>query len=251
MLRGLELGFQPGHLSRASARMARCAQLVQGFVQLEDFFEKFRRRLLLVLAFPAHPGESQQILHPAHRIAQRAVGIVQLRGAYQRELPLGLRGALEVIGMQLPGERMEFLLELRRVEGELLRQAEEREVVGATRQRLDLSARRAELRAAGRRRAIPARCWCRRSGRCAHYWIPIPKPSPRTLSYRRRLAGIVALLEVPEGASETLALRKRRVLPRRAKKMAGGIPLPANHAFRPPRDEGLALSSERESSITL
>src|SRR5882762_7638902 len=93
----------------------------------------------------------------SNRILERAIGVIQLRRAVQRKLALVLRGAHEIIGMQLPGERMKPLFEVRQVEHELPRQGKKREVIGAARQRLNFSARGAKVRAPGSRGTTPAR----------------------------------------------------------------------------------------------
>src|ERR1700726_3374681 len=77
--------------------------------------------------------------------------------------------------MQLPGERVKPLFEIRQVDGEFPRQAEKREVIGVSRQRLDFSARRAKVRAASRPGTAPARFGsCRCDGWCAHDLIILP-----------------------------------------------------------------------------
>jgi hypothetical protein len=61
------------------------------------------------------------------------------------------------------------LLEIREINRKLLRQTEKCEEVGAARQRLNLSAGGAKVRASSRRRTAPARQECSLSdGRCAH-----------------------------------------------------------------------------------
>src|ERR1700684_1737172 len=102
-----------------------------------------------MLPFPAHAGKTQQIFDARHRIAQGAIGVVQLRGALERKLALEFRGAHEIIRVQLPGERLKPLLEVSQSKRKLSRQAEKREIICAPRQRLDLSASRAEMRAPG------------------------------------------------------------------------------------------------------
>src|ERR1019366_1175868 len=145
------------------------AHLIERFIQLKYFLEQLGRRLLLLRAFPAQAGEAKQIFDASHGIAERAVGVIELRGAVQRKLPLVPRSAHEIIGMQLPGKRVKPQFEIRQVELEFSGQAEKREVIGAARQRLNLSARGTEVRAAGRRGTAPARHRCRRcDGWCAH-----------------------------------------------------------------------------------
>ena len=60
------------------------AQFVERFVELENFFEQFRRRLLLLFAFFARAFEFEQIFDASDGIAQHAIGVVQLRAALQR-----------------------------------------------------------------------------------------------------------------------------------------------------------------------
>jgi hypothetical protein len=64
---------------------------------------------------------------------------------------------------------METLFETVQIQSQLSRQPEGCEVIGTLRQRLNLSAGRAEVRGAGGCGAAPAICECRHgSGRCAH-----------------------------------------------------------------------------------
>src|SRR5579864_3698543 len=66
-----------------------------------------------------------------------------------------------MVGMQLPGERMEALLEGGQVQSQFPRHAEKSEVIGALWKRLNFSAGRAKVRAAGGCRAVAAICRCR------------------------------------------------------------------------------------------
>lgn len=153
-LRRFEPAAQAGE---AAAIVAACsAQFIERFVQLEDLFQQLRGGLLPGGAFLAHAALAQQIFHAAHRLAQRAVGVVQLRGAVQRHFALARLGEHKTVGMQLPAQLMEALLERRGVNPQLGRQPQQRKVVGAGRDRLNLAAAFAELSVVGAGVATPA-----------------------------------------------------------------------------------------------
>jgi hypothetical protein len=125
--------------------------------------------LLLFLAFLAHAVKAEQVLGAGDRFAQRSVRVIEPRRKVEREMPFVLGGLREAVGMQLPGKRVEALLERAQVQSQLSRQAEKREVVAARRERLDLSAGWAEMRAGCGGGAVPAICLCRNGCRwCAH-----------------------------------------------------------------------------------
>ena len=56
---------------------------------------------------------------------QRPVGVVQIRRPLEAGAPLGRRRVVEIVGMKLPAERAEALLEIRGVDRQLPRQPEE------------------------------------------------------------------------------------------------------------------------------
>src|SRR4029077_364318 len=120
--------------------------------------------------------------------------------------------------MQLPGERMEALLERAQVQIQFLWQTENREVIGATREGLNFSAGGAEMRAACCCIAAPA---CRGSChgcRCRTHDLILGAGSS---SAGFSLWGLVF-------ASTNLHSLKPALL----KKMVGGLPIPANHAIQ-------------------
>src|SRR5882762_10947948 len=88
--------------------------------------------------------------------------------------------------MQLPGERVKPLFEIRQVYREFLGQGEKRKVIGASRQWLNFSARRAKVRAAGRRGTAPAGLRsCRCDGWCAHDLMILPLQNSGWYSWER------------------------------------------------------------------
>src|SRR3979490_1818338 len=109
--------------------------------------------------------------------------------------------------MQLPGERMKPLFEIRQVERELPRHAKKREAIGAGRQRLNFSARGAKVRSAGSRGTTPARQRrCGSDGGCAHDLITLPPEIPRWRAERTSVAKAPDLDPPDVAADGSLAL---------------------------------------------
>jgi len=126
LLSGLQARFQCRQIVAGGLCFA---QLVERFIQLEDFFEEFGRRLLFVLAFFAHVLEAQEIFDAGDGILQRAVGIVQLRTPAKRQLAFFFRGVDEIVRMELPAKLQVFLLERILFNPQLAREAENGKIV--------------------------------------------------------------------------------------------------------------------------
>src|SRR6266481_7843086 len=150
---GLETYSQGGQVA---ARFLSFAKLVERFVQLENFFEKFRRRLLLVFAFLARAFDAQEVLDAADGIAQGAIGVVQFGAALEGKIALQFRGIHEIIGMQLPAQLKKFLFEAVHLDPQFFRHLEERKIIGRLRNLLKLAATGTEMRAQGAFVAVPA-----------------------------------------------------------------------------------------------
>src|SRR6266850_2073475 len=150
---GLEALSQRGEIA---ARFPGFAKLVERFVELKNFFEKFRRGLLLVLAFLARAFDAQEILDAADGIAQGAIGVVQFGAALEGKFALHFRGVYEIIGMELPAQLKKFSLEAVHLNPQIFRQFEERKIVERLRNLLQLAATGTEMRAQGALVAVPA-----------------------------------------------------------------------------------------------
>jgi len=130
LLGGFKACFQ---CSEIASRCLGLSKFVERFVQLEDFFQQFGRRLLLFLSLFSLALKTQQILYAAHRVAENAIGIIQFRAALQRKLALILAGVNEIVWMELPAQVQEFLLKSAHLDPELAGQAKQLEIAGVLR----------------------------------------------------------------------------------------------------------------------
>jgi hypothetical protein len=123
------------------------AHLVELLVEREHLFEQRRRHLLGALAVAAgrHPFDGQQIVDARHRLAQRPIGVVQVRRPFETGPPFSRSRVVEVVRVELPTQGAEILFELHCVDSELTRHPEVREVVAVPAERQDLGALRAEV----------------------------------------------------------------------------------------------------------
>ncbi len=64
-----------------------------------------------MLAFFAHALEFEEVFHARDRIAQHAIGVVELRAALQRDFFFAFRQVHKTIGMQFPAELQKFLFQ--------------------------------------------------------------------------------------------------------------------------------------------
>src|SRR6187402_873072 len=135
---------------RRSAAVAPFAHLVELLVQREHFLEQRRRHVLRSGRLAAvgrreNAFELEQVDDSRDRVLQRAVRIVQIRGALEAGTPLAGCRVVEVVRVELPAERAKTLLEERRIELQLPRHAHEGEVVAVPSNRQNLGALRAEV----------------------------------------------------------------------------------------------------------
>ena len=103
--------FQP-----RTRRFIPAAQFLKRHVQLEHFFQQFRRNVLRPLLPDIESILFEQILGPRQRIAQRAIRVVQDRRRIQRHLLLLRALEREPIRMILPAERIEPPFQIFQVE---------------------------------------------------------------------------------------------------------------------------------------
>src|SRR5512140_1272906 len=79
-------------------------QFLERHIQLEDLFEKFGRHALRLALGGSEALILQHVLGARHRVAQRAVGVVENGGRVEGEALLFGRAALEAIGMDQAAE---------------------------------------------------------------------------------------------------------------------------------------------------
>jgi len=149
--RALQAGAQGGRLLGTGRR-----QLHPGFLQLQDLLEQIGRRLGLPRGAQPHALELQEILHPAHRIAQRAVRRVHGGRGLQADGLLFRRAQAEVVRMETPVERMESPPEIRPVERQPALETQHRPVIRARREGLEATALGADIPRGGAAAAAPA-----------------------------------------------------------------------------------------------
>src|SRR5688572_16531530 len=134
------------------SRLARFADLVELLVQREHFFEQCCRHLssaaacrVLLRPDAGQTFDCEQMLDARDRVTQGAIRVVQVRRSFEARQPLGRRGVVVVVRMELATELAEPALEILRVNGELARQPEEREVVAVSPEGENAAAVRAEV----------------------------------------------------------------------------------------------------------
>src|ERR1700739_3725652 len=85
----------------------------------------------------------KHVFGAADRISQRAIGVVQQRGAGEAPFFLVCARAAEAVRVQLATELVELVLQHAEIEVEARHESEDREII-ASRRRLNLAALRAE-----------------------------------------------------------------------------------------------------------
>ncbi|MGB2639437.1 MAG: hypothetical protein WAN32_10855, partial [Candidatus Acidiferrum sp.] len=118
---------------------------------------------------------------------------VQLRAALQGKLALKLRGVDKIVGMQLPAQLQEFLLERIHFNPQFARHLKEGEIIGVARQLLELAATLAKMNAECALVAVPAnQRRIRRWHRLGHNSISDKFSPIRPEAQKKWLAGAAA-----------------------------------------------------------
>src|SRR5258706_5278747 len=140
------------------ARRTQIANLVEFLVEGEHFFEQIGRNL--PGRFFGSPGgeafKLQQVFDTRGRLLQCPVGVVEVRRSLEARAALGHRRVEKEVRMQLTAQAAEPLLEIVRVDGQLARQAEKREVIAVAADGEKPGALRAEVGVDGRAAAAIA-----------------------------------------------------------------------------------------------
>src|SRR5262249_49221031 len=126
------------------------------FLKLQDLLEEIGRRLRLTGSAQSHAFALQEVLHPAHRVPERAVGSVHRRGRLETDGLLLGRPEAEVVWVETPVQVVEAPLEVGAVEDEPSIEPEHGPVIASHREGLESPALGADVSGGRRRAAAPA-----------------------------------------------------------------------------------------------
>jgi hypothetical protein len=147
---------------------ARFADLVELLVEFEDVFQKARRYKARTWSIgEGKPLLGKQVFHPANRIPQCPVRVVQIRGSLEACKPFGRTSVAEVVRMETAAEGAEPTIQLLLFELHASRDSHETEVVTVAPEREDLLAGGAEVIIHGSARAAVSALLERDSARLA------------------------------------------------------------------------------------